>query len=282
MAIKFAKIANENVTETEIQKAFEENLDGLEEGLTYVGSFIPVGTGVIDVLAVDDDNNAVIMEFKRVGDFDEDALIQLMDYYSWFVSDENHQLYLKGLIQKVKPDFDSINDLRLIAIVSQVSDRVKNACWALEPSIKLITYSLFKDTNNALNIIPQVILDTSVGGEKIVRTPKTEEEHLKRRENLKKLYYTLKRKIMEINQNIRFNPSPQDYIGVVGTKTFLTMHFKPKWIRLDMLMKPKDVNDNPRIKDFPKSDWSYVHIESETDIDDELLSWIRLCYNKAA
>lgn len=58
---------DENLPEIEIQRAFEDSIESIEKGLTYITSFLTIGTGIIDTLAVDEDNNAVIIEFKKVG-----------------------------------------------------------------------------------------------------------------------------------------------------------------------------------------------------------------------
>lgn len=86
-----------------------------------------------------------------------------MRYYSWFVSDENHKLYLRDMIRKVKPDYINVKDIILVAVASGYSDTVKDACWALEPDVKLIEYHLFKDTTGSIGIVPSIALDTSIG-----------------------------------------------------------------------------------------------------------------------
>jgi len=34
-----------------------------------------------------------------------------------------------------------------------------------------------------------------------------------------------------------------------------------------------DLAKQPRFTPYPAGYWGYVHVESETDIDDELMSW---------
>jgi RecB family endonuclease NucS len=82
MPIKVTKPGEIELSEKEIQEAFENNLEILEEGLKKIGSFISIGTGIIDTLAIDEEDNPVIIEFKNVGDFDRDALIQLITAFT--------------------------------------------------------------------------------------------------------------------------------------------------------------------------------------------------------
>lgn len=278
-------LTNIDLDEKEIQKAFESNLESIEEGLRYIGSFIPIGTGVIDTLAIDDENNPVIIEFKKKGDFDEEALIQVMNYYSWFVSDENHVLYLKNLARKSSQKIEDLgSDLRLIIVLSDVKERVKNACWALEPKIKIVEYFISKDSKGEIQIIPKVAIDTSVGGEREVKLPKTEDEHFKGKEDLKQLYDELISIIREkINIKIKPNPAPQDYIALANRKNFCGIHIKTKFLRLDLLLTPEEVETNPRLIGHTWNDeWSFVRVSSKNEIDEDLIKWIKIAYDKAS
>ncbi|MFQ5762584.1 MAG: endonuclease NucS domain-containing protein, partial [Candidatus Bathyarchaeia archaeon] len=120
--------------EDEIRKAFEANLkEGFGEDMVYVASEVHIGPGRIDTLAVDEENRPVFIEYKRKGDFGKDALVQLMDYVSWFTRDQTHILYLhryiKSRTELAEEELDS--QIRLICVVSDVEERVKNACYAV-------------------------------------------------------------------------------------------------------------------------------------------------------
>jgi len=204
-----------------------------------------------------------------------------MNYYSWFISDENHRLHLKNIIKRTKPEVDELGEeIRLISVVSSVSDEVKSACWALEPNIKLVTYDAFKQSDE-ITIIPNIILDTAVGGIREIRPPKTEEDHLRGYDNLRPLYTELKRKILELDSNIRINPTPQNYIAFARRKTFCSIHMKRQWIRLDLNLKTDEINNNPKYTQFGNSDWGYIHVSSIEDINEELMNWLKLAYSKA-
>ena len=284
--INFLKtIEDSNLDEKEIQKSFEQNLDAIEEGLVPIGSFVNIGTGIIDMLAIDDDNNPVIIEFKRIGNFDKDALIQVMNYYSWFVSDGNHKLHIKEIIKRSKPEIDEIgDDLRLMIIVSDVEDNVKNACWALEPNIKLVTYSISKSSNGEFYLSPKLILDTREEEVKTVNLPKTEEDHFRGKEKMHLIYNILIQKIKQnIDADIKPNYSPQYYIGLANNKNFCAIKPKKQYIYLDLFLDPNEVNNNPRFRQkYPNSKWGKVKISSDKALDEELLSWIKLAYIKAS
>ena len=281
--VKFVKESNENIDETVLQKLFEENLTSLGDwGLKYVDHFIQIGTGIIDILAIDGDNNPVIIECKKIGnDFDKDALIQLMKYYGWFSNNENNIYYLKDLIKKNLPEMNDIgNNLSLVAIVGDIDDEIKNACWALESPIMLVTYSLIEDSNGDIIVTPKIILDTNVGGEKFLKEPKSEEDHLIGHENLKLVYEEFKRKVLEIDQKIKINPAPQDYIGFIAKKTFLGVHFKKNWIRVDLPLSNEEAGSDKYVwkEDW---EWGYIHINSVKEINEELTRLIKKAYDKS-
>lgn len=269
--LKVLKPADIDIPEKEIQELIEKNLDCLEEGLKYVGSYIPIGTGIIDILAIDEDNNPVLIECKKIGvDFDQDALIQLMDYYSWFSTDENHLHYLFSIFEN-KGFKDVSREIRLIALVSDVSDRVKNACWALIPSIQLITFSFSKSSvEDEIIVVPKITLDTSVGTVSFINPPKSEDDHFKTNPHMRPLYEKFKKAVLTIDSSIKINPSPQDYIGFTGKKNFCGLHVKKNWLRLDILLTAEEANNPSFVYKENWGDWGYFHLENESQLEQAL------------
>ena len=286
MKFKIAQPMNYNPSEKELQEFIENNLGSLTEwGLQYVASYVAIGTGVIDILAVDDEDTPVIIECKKIGKkFDKDAVFQLMEYYSWFVKDPNHIHILHRLIQKKYPDKNDLEEIPiLIAFVGSVEDDVKNACWAIDTAVLLIKLSLVKDTNGDVIVNPEVILDTSTEGERVIREPKTEEEHFKGKENMKHLYEELiKRLKLELDQKIKINPTPQGYIGISNRITFCGVHVKKQWLRLDLLLKPEEGDEDSGLIPYGTGDWSYIHLRDINELDGKKLTWIKKAYLNAA
>jgi RecB family endonuclease NucS len=107
--------------EKDVQNAFEKNLSKLEDGLEFIQSEVVIGTGRIDTLAFDTDGNQpVFIEYKRRGQFGKDALIQLMEYLSWFAKDENRLAILEKIIRQHKPDISDFEPhIRLNSIGSE-------------------------------------------------------------------------------------------------------------------------------------------------------------------
>ena len=281
ISLKLAKPAKVEIDEKLIQQAFEGDLSLLEEGLRKVASFLRIGTGIIDTLAVDDEGVPVFIEYKKPGDFDKDALVQLMEYYSWFVTDQNHLTYLKDVISQVHPELSEIpEDIRLIAVVADVKDRVKNACWALSPDIKLVTYSIFESGNASFGIVPKVIVDTSEGIETQISPPKTEEWHLQKCEQMRPVYQELKNRILSFGSDVTFNAAPKYYVAAMRGRIFCTFRFKKKWINLDIDIDP-ELQGTVRLAPAHRDGWGRVQISSIKDIDDQLMNWLRTGYDGA-
>jgi len=256
-------------------------LGKVEEGLRYVSSFLSVGTGIIDTLAIDDENNPVIIEFKAEGDFDKDALIQLMNYYSWFAEDESRLSFLKNVISKAGIAVDYLGEIKLMAVVSNLTDEAKNACFALEPRMKTISYSIVENSGGKHIVVPNIEIDTSIV-RRSIREPKTEQDHLRSHENLVPIYKELKDRILkEIDPKVIFNAALQGYIGINAANSFGWAHFKKNWIRLDLWVTPDEVRNSQRYTHWKGSELGYIHLRSTVDVDQELISWIRMAYNKA-
>ncbi|RLE91788.1 MAG: hypothetical protein DRN04_11965, partial [Thermoprotei archaeon] len=79
--LEVLKVVEKDLVEKDVQRAFDENLEAIEEGLRFVWSQVNIGVGVIDTLAVDRNNVPVIIEYK-VDKADIYSLVQVLKYYS--------------------------------------------------------------------------------------------------------------------------------------------------------------------------------------------------------
>jgi hypothetical protein len=160
MEIKILSPEEVEFKEKDIQNAFERDVSKLEEGLELVGSEVVIGTGRIDTLAFDTNTNRpVFIEYKRRGEFSKDALIQLMDYLSWFARDENRMAVLEKVIRQRKPEIEDIEpSIRLICVVTDIDDRIKNAIYVISNHIKVYSYMVARDTSNNVILVPKLVL----------------------------------------------------------------------------------------------------------------------------
>src|ERR1017187_10962874 len=131
-ALRILKETHDEILEKDLQKAIELDLSVLGEELEKVGSEVSIGTGRIDTLALDSSGRPTFIEYKRPGTFDHNALIQLMDYVSWFIRDTAHFAVLREFITAKFEDKKIKDEIRLILVESAVSERVTNACYRSE------------------------------------------------------------------------------------------------------------------------------------------------------
>ena len=281
MDIKILAAEDIPFEERAVQTAFERDLSKLDDGLEFVASEVVIGTGRIDTLAFDTLNNRpVFIEYKRAGAFDRDALIQLMDYLSWFTRDENRMAVLEKLIRQKRPstkDFDP--SILVICVVADISDRIRNAIYAIANDVKVISYLLAKDTGGNVVLVPKLEVDNS---DVELRIPQSasEEELLRKHAHLRELFLTLRTYLEKdgatsytTSQSFRFKKD----------RVFAKVRFRKKYIQVELRAGRAAVSD-PQFKYWRQgeSSWGYVHLYPGAPIPEKVVTWIELARNHAA
>jgi len=264
--------------EKDIQKAFEHDLSKIEEGLELIDSEVVIGTGRIDTLAFDTNNSRpVFIEYKRRGEFGKDALIQLMDYLSWFARDENRMAILEKVIRQHKPDIEDFEPaIRLICVVTEIDDRIRNAIFAIANHVKVMSYMVARDTSNNIILVPKLEVDNAEI-EPPMREVATEAELLRKHPNLQPIFNALR--------------SHLEQEGVVSYTTartfrfkkdlvFAVIHFRQKYIQLELRVGKGKVSD-PDFKYWRQGEasWGYTSVYPSTGIADKIIHWIELARN---
>lgn len=281
MDIKVLSAEDIPFDERAIQAAFERDLAKLDDGLEFVASEVVIGTGRIDTLAFDAVNNRpVFIEYKRPGDFDKDALIQLMDYLSWFARDENRMAVLENLIRQKRPstkDFDP--SVRVICVVGDISDRIRSAIYAVANEVKVFTYLLARDTNEKLVLVPKLEVDNSDVETRIPEAT-SEEELLRKHAHLKDLFLKLRSRLdrdgatsYTTSRSFRFKKE----------RIFAKLHFRKKYIQLELRVGRGAVTD-PEFTYWRQGDssWGYVHLYPDDAIPERMFAWIDLARKYSA
>src|SRR5689334_4279074 len=117
------------ILERDIHACFEAEYDRLEPGLKRVASFVGTGVGIIDSLAIDEDGNPVVLEFKKDGRPAFEAVIQAMDYAVW--CNENFS-WLEKTIRTLGHTGSVSRNIRIFVVASQFDERIKHACRGIE------------------------------------------------------------------------------------------------------------------------------------------------------
>ena len=283
--IKFGKTME--VTEIEeklVQEEFENSLHHFEDGMKYVASFVGTAVGTIDTLAIDEDKRPVIIEFKAPGADATQALLQALDYYAW-CSESTNFIWLDKYIRKVKKDVLNENDelqnnIRIIIVASEFEERIKRAVTGIQPDTMLVSYKLLEKDEGEIWLLPVIEIDTSQVQRKELLPPKVENDHFKNKEDQKPLYDKLKEEVYkQVSSNIKVNPDPQGYIGLIGKKTFCGIHVKKRWLRLDLPLTSEEA-ENKRYVWKEGWGWGYIHLENEKQIP-EMIDLLKKSYNKS-
>jgi hypothetical protein len=278
MEIKILAAEEVEFKEKDVQTAFERDLSKLESGLEMIDTEVVIGTGRIDTLAFDMNSGCpVFIEYKRPGEFDKDALIQLMDYLSWFARDENRMAVLEKIIRKRKPDIDEfVPTIRLICVVPDIDDRIRNAIYAIANHVKIVSYLVARDTANNVVLVPKLELDNEEV-ERQIRGAATESEILNKHNNLKDLFLEL-RSHLESDGAVSYTTArsfrfKKDFV-------FGVLRFRKKYIQLELRPGQGKIND-PDFKYWRQgaSSWGYTYLYPSTSIPEKVISWIALARN---
>lgn len=294
MKLKILKEAQVEVDEAGIQKEFESNLELVEEGLQHIDSYVRIGNGIIDTLALDDDLRPVIIEFKKPDASEQDALVQALDYYGWCVENLD---WLEKYIRKFKPallpaDKKLSEEVRIMLVARDFEDRIKRIALTVEPEAKLISYSFFEKGPEEVGLGYRVVVDSS---EEEITAPEilpTISEHFDKRPELLPAFDKLVARVREsvdpeIDAEKSKNIKSAKYCIVFKHKiNYMYLNFRRDHLRLSILgLASEPRNERIIIITAPwaqKQKWSEVKISKPEDIDDELITWIKNAYDRAA
>jgi len=133
------------VTEKELQALIEANLAPVFN-CRFVSSEFSTGaqhSGRIDTLALSEDNNPVIIEYKKVES--SELINQSLFYLSWIHDHKGdfHIAVQKSLGNEVKVDW---SDVRVICLAPNYKKYDLHAVQVMGANIELWRYRLFKDS----------------------------------------------------------------------------------------------------------------------------------------
>jgi len=258
--------------EKDVQNAFEKDLSKLEDGLEYVRSELMIGTGRIDTLAFDANSQPVFIEFKRKGQFGKDALIQLMEYLSWFLKDENHMEILSRIIRQHLPDAKEFEPyIRLICVVTDIDDQVQNAIYAMSNHVKVYSYLVARDTAQKVVLVPKLEID-NMEVESHIPIIESEADILSKHQNLEELFKNLK---VHLEKDGATSYSGKNCFRFKKERVFAEVHFRKKYINLELRVGIGVIKD-PNFKYWRQgeSDWGYTYIYPANGITGKVITWI--------
>jgi predicted transport protein len=253
-----AKLINFN-KEKEIQTLIENNLD-VVFNCKFIATEFSTGSnhaGRIDTLALSEDNNPVIIEYKKVA---SSELVNQSLYYLDWINDHNGDFQIavnKKLGKSIEIDW---NDIRVICIAPEYKKFDLHAVRIMGANIELWQYKLYNTNTLYLEEVfrKSTALISSAetdiknknpvmveAGKKAAQTRQTGlytfEEHLGICDDkVKKVLQDLRDFILNIDETIEETPK-KFYIAYKVSQNFVCVETKKTKIVLFLKLNPKEV-----------------------------------------
>lgn len=249
--------------EKALQKLIEKNLQVVFD-CRFVASEFPTGSqhaGRIDTLALSEDDNPVIIEYKKA---ESSELINQSLYYLSWLKDHHGDFEIavqKTLGAKTKVDW---SDVRVICIAPNYKKFDLHAVQVMGANIELWTYRVFK---NQLFYLEQVLQNPDspsssspsslknpvmvAAGKKAAITRATGiytfEAHLKgKHEKIKDLAFAVQDYVMGLDPTMEESPKKL-YVAYKMSKNIVCMEVHKQRVLLYLKMDPKAVSPMPNI-----------------------------------
>lgn len=245
--------------EKELQNLIENNLEEIFN-CRFVASEFSTGnihSGRIDTLALSEDNNPVIIEYKKVASSD---LINQSLYYLHWLKDHRGDFQVianQSLGKDVEIDW---SDIRVICLAPEYKKYDLHAVQVMGANIELWQYRIYE---NNIFVIEDVFKNTITtktdsngknpvmveAGRKAAITRKTasytvEEHYDKLGEELRVLLDSIRDYIIDIDSSIEESPKKY-YIAYKTSQNFICLETQLKKITLYLKINPDEVQPIP-------------------------------------
>lgn len=287
--------------EKELQSLIENNLEAVFN-CRFVASEFSTGAqhaGRIDSLALSEEDNPVIIEYKKV---ESSELINQSLFYLHWIQDHKGDFEIavqKALGSNVNVDW---TDVRVICIAPNYKKYDLHAVQVMGANIELWKYRLF--TNNSL-YLEEVLHNKNTttntaqssnknpvmveAGKKAAQVRATAvyniEEHFERKsKEIQELMHSVREFVTGLDSAIEEVPK-KFYIAYKSSQNIVCMEAKSKNIKLFVKLKPVEVTEPPQsFRDVSKIG-HYGTGESEFTVStieefEEIKKYIELAYNK--
>lgn len=249
--------------EKDLQRTIENNLETIFS-CRFIATEFPTGnihSGRIDTLAISEDNNPVIIEYKKVA---SSELINQSLYYLHWIMDHKGDYEMavnKAIGKNIIVDW---SEIRVICLAPEYKKYDLHAAQVMGTNIELWQYKLYE--NNVLNL--EEVLKRTEGvniedangriknpvmveaGKKAAVTRRTGvytiEEHM---EILKgpmiELFNTIRDYIINLQSSIEETPK-KDYIAYKTSQNFACLESRKSKLILYLKINPEEINPLPK------------------------------------
>jgi predicted transport protein len=290
--------------EKELQALIEKNLEAVFNCRFVAREFSTGQThaGRIDTLALSEENNPVIIEYKKVES--SELINQSLFYLNWIFDHKgDYEIAVqKHLSGDVKVDW---SDVRVICIAPNFRKYDLHAVQVIGANIELWSYRLYDNSslyleqvygkNNSVSSIPAGS-DTNgknpvmvAAGKKAAQTRATGsytfEEHLAGKpEKIQALAIQIQEYITSLDPAMMENPK-KFYVGYKTSQNIVCMELKNQKIILFLKLNPETIGELPKIARDVRHIGHYgtgdleITIRNETDFETAKL-YIEMAYKK--
>lgn len=286
--------------EKELQNLIEENI-GVVFNCRLVATEFSTGAqhaGRIDSLALSEEDNPVIIEYKKV---ESSELINQSLFYLHWIKDHkgDFEIAAQNSLGKIKVDWSSV---RVICIAPNYKKYDLHAVQVMGANIELWKYRLFANDSLYLEDVFHNTKSTTTttgttaksaavleAGENAaqahVKAIYVLEEHLDgKSKQIQELMHTIREFITGLDSAIEEVPR-KFYIAYKATQNIVCVEAKTKNIKLFVKLKPADISDPPasfkdvsNIGHYGTGDVEFT-ISSPEEFED-VKQYIELAYNK--
>ncbi len=252
--------------EQQVQAIFENNLEQML-GMKFIKTEHTTTDGRIDSLAIDDNGNPVIFEYKLTKN--ENVLPQGLFYLDWLI---NHKGDFEMLVQNVLGNNTKVswNNPKLIIVASDYSKYDKHAVNAINRDISLYKYYLYGEDMLYIERI-------NTGSAEEIKEKTIVKENENTLEALQKstanetieLFNELKERILALDDSIT-EKITSVYVAYRASRNFVEIWFTSKYLKCQMLIPERDDNKIGRkVPDSYRWTLNYqVDVKSMDEIDD--------------
>ena len=243
--------------EHQLQKYTEKNLNQFFQ-CYYLKSFHKIPGGEIDTLAITEEGNPCVIEYKHR---QEDTILnQIVFYYDWL-----KQRPTKFEFERIVKENEATKNLevdwskiRLICVAQQYSNWDISLIKHLDADIECYSYTYHE---NELDIhldpiVNQFKKQKSYAGEQINKVITLEDHRNRADEEGKELLDKLRDEVLKLGDDIEEGYAPE-YIKYSVKTTFLAIHIRKKWLTIELRVDEKTFKDPKKLaKDIASRGWT--------------------------
>lgn len=257
--LRLVKSTNFNV-EKELQVLIEQNL-GTTFNCRFIASEFSTGAehaGRIDTLALSEDNNPVIIEYKKV---ESSELINQSLYYAAWIHDHKGDFQVavnKALGTGIEVDWSEVRiiclapgfkkyDLHAVKVMGANIELwqyrlLENGCLYIDEVFKRSSFSNSDVGSNGKN--PVYVAAGKKGADTRANAVYTLEEHLNINDDVKKIFQDLRDFILGLDESVAEVPK-KFYVAYKTTQNFVCIQTARNKITLFLKLNPQEINPMP-------------------------------------